>query len=265
MTYGLIGYPITHSFSKPYFTDKFAEMGLGSTHSYHNFPVEDFQGFDQLKAAYPDLKGLNVTIPHKQNVLPFLDRVDPAAARIGAVNCIRIEADGTTTGYNTDYMGFQTDLLDHLREANWTQQAFGLPTNEDLLEIFLEETSALVLGTGGASLAVHEALNELGVTTLAVSRTAGKDRITYADLSPSLIADHHLIINTTPLGMAPKEHTFPDIPYAALSAAHFCYDLVYNPATTLFLSKSAAAGASTGNGIRMLHRQAEAGWEIWGA
>jgi shikimate dehydrogenase len=264
MTYGLIGYPITHSFSKPYFTDKFAEIGLAETHRYHNFPIEEFKGFDSLKETYPDLKGLNVTIPHKQNVLPFLDRIDPAAARIGAVNCIRIEADGTTTGYNTDYMGFQTDLLDHLREANWTQQAFGLPTNEDLLEIFLEETSALVLGTGGAALAVHEALRELGVTTLAVSRTAGKDRVTYADLTPSLIADHHLIINTTPLGMAPKDHTFPDIPYGDLSPAHFCYDLVYNPAETLFLNKAAAAGASTGNGIRMLHRQAEAGWQIWG-
>ncbi|MFT5999016.1 MAG: shikimate dehydrogenase [Neolewinella sp.] len=264
MTYGLIGYPITHSFSQPYFTDKFAKMGLADTHQYLNFAVEHFQGFKDLKATHPDLKGLNVTIPHKQNVLPFLDRIDPAAKRIGAVNCIRIEADGTTTGYNTDYLGFQTDLMDHLRESNWTQQAFGLPTNDDLLEVFLEETSALVLGTGGASLAVHEALKELGITTQAVSRSPGKNRITYADLSPHLIADHHLIINTTPLGMAPKEDTFPDIPYAALSPAHFCYDLVYNPAETLFLAKARAAGAGTGNGIRMLHRQAEAGWKIWG-
>jgi shikimate 5-dehydrogenase len=104
MTYGLIGYPITHSFSQPYFTDKFAKMGLADTHRYFDFPMENFQGFDKLKATYPDLKGLNVTIPHKQNVLPFLDRIDPAAKRIGAVNCIRIEADGTTTGYNTDYV-----------------------------------------------------------------------------------------------------------------------------------------------------------------
>lgn len=263
MTYGLIGYPITHSFSQPYFTDKFAKMGLAKTHQYSNFPIEHFQGFDDLKAKHPDLKGLNVTIPHKQNVLPFLDQIDPAAKRIGAVNCIRVEADGTTSGYNTDYIAFQTDLLDHLRESNWTQQAFGLPTNDDLLEVFLEETSALVLGTGGASLAVHEALQELGVTTLAVSRTAGKDRITYGDLSPHLIADYHLVINTTPLGMAPKDNTFPDIPYEALSPAHFCYDLVYNPAETLFLAKSRAAGAGGGNGIRMLHRQAEAGWDIW--
>lgn len=263
MTYGLIGYPITHSFSQPYFTDKFAKMGLAATHQYFDFPMEHFQGFEGLKEKYPDLKGLNVTIPHKQNVLPFLDRIDPAAKRIGAVNCIRVEADGTTFGYNTDYIAFQTDLLDHLREHNWTQQAFGLPTNDDLLEVFLEETSALVLGTGGASLAVHEALQELGITTQAVSRTAGKDRITYADLNPRLIADYHLIINTTPLGMAPKDDTFPDIPYEAMSAAHFCYDLVYNPAETLFLAKARAAGAGGGNGIRMLHRQAEAGWKIW--
>lgn len=263
MTYGLIGYPLSHSFSQPYFTEKFAELGLSETHRYHNFAIEHFTGFDDLLARYPDMHGINVTIPHKQNVIPFLDRLDPAAKNIGAVNCIRVEADGTLTGFNTDYLGFQADLLDFLQEYDWTCQAFGLPTNEDLLETFLEETSALVLGTGGASLAVHEALRDLGVTTMAVSRTPGSDRLTYADLSPDVIADHHLIINTTPLGMAPNVDTFADIPYTALSPAHFCYDLVYNPNPTAFLAKAAANGAGTGNGLRMLHRQAEAGWEIW--
>lgn len=263
MTYGLIGYPLSHSFSKDYFTDKFDGMGLSETHRYVNFAIERFTGFKELRADHPDLKGLNVTIPHKQHVIPYLDRLDPAAKRIGAVNCIRVEADGSLTGFNTDYLGFQNDLLDFLREYDWTGQAFGLPTNDDLLEVFLEETNALVLGTGGASLAVHEALRELGVTTQAVSRSPGPDRLTYADLTPDVIADHHLIVNTTPLGMSPNVDTFPDLPYAALSPAHFCYDLVYNPDPTTFLKKAAAAGAGTGNGLRMLHRQAEAGWKIW--
>lgn len=263
MTYGLLGYPLSHSFSQGYFTNKFAKLGLADTHRYLNFAIEDFMGFEDLRTRLPDLKGINVTIPHKQNVIPYLDRLDPAAERIGAVNCIRVEKDGTLTGFNTDYLGFKTDLLDFLREYDWTDKAFGLPYSEDLLETFLEETNALVLGTGGASLAVHEALRELGVATQAVSRTAGKDRIVYADLSPALIQDHHLIVNTTPLGMSPNANTFPDLPYEALGPAHFCYDLVYNPNPTLFLQKAAAAGAGTGAGIRMLHLQAEAGWKIW--
>lgn len=263
MTYGLIGYPLSHSFSQGYFTDKFAQLGLSDTHRYLNFAIKDFNGFKDLRTAHPDLKGINVTIPHKQNVIPFLDRLDPAAKNIGAVNCIRVEANGTLTGYNTDYLGFQADLMDFLQEYDWTGKAFGLPTNEELLEIFLGETNALVLGTGGASLAVHQALRELGVTTMAVSRTPGPHRLTYADLTPDIIADHHLIVNTTPLGMAPNIDTFPNLPFAALSTAHFCYDLVYNPDPTTFLIKAAANGAGTGNGLRMLHRQAEAGWSIW--
>lgn len=264
MTYGLLGFPLSHSFSQGYFTEKFAEMGLSDTHQYLNFALENFEGFEQFFAKHPNLKGINVTIPHKQNVIPYLDRLDPAAEHIGAVNCIRVEADGSLTGYNTDYLGFQTDLLLFLKEYNWTEHAYGLPHSDDLLETFLEETSALVLGTGGASLAVHEALRELGVTTQAVSRTAGKDRITYDDLSPAMINDYHIIVNTTPLGMSPNTNACADLPYAALGPAHFCYDLVYNPNPTLFLQKAAAAGAGTGAGIRMLHLQAEAGWRIWG-
>jgi shikimate dehydrogenase len=263
MTYGLIGFPLTHSFSKGYFTDKFAELGLADSHRYLNFEIEDFQGFKELLAEHPGLRGLNVTIPHKVNVMPYLDRIDPAAKNIGAVNCIRVEADGTLSGFNTDYLGFQSDFLQCLRDYNWTEQAFGLPTNDDLLEVFVEETSALVLGTGGVSLAIHEALRELGVTTQAVSRSPGPDRLTYAEITPEIISDHHFIINATPLGMYPQEDTFPDLPYAALSPAHFCYDAVYNPNPTLFLKKAAAKGAGIGAGIRMLHLQAEAGWELW--
>lgn len=263
MTFGLIGYPLSHSFSRGYFTKKFAELGLSDSHEYLNFVMEDIAGFCDLRVQYPDLLGVNVTIPHKQGVIPLLDKLDPAAARIGAVNCIRFDQEGMSTGFNTDYLAFKEDFLDHLRQHNWTEQAFGLPTDDDLLDSFLEETSALILGTGGASLAVREALRSLGIKTTYVSRTPGENRFTYEALTPEIIADHLLIVNTTPLGMAPKVETFPQIPYEGLGKAHFCYDLVYNPAETAFLRKAREQGAGTGNGMGMLARQAEAGWEIW--
>ncbi|MBC6992825.1 shikimate dehydrogenase [Neolewinella lacunae] len=263
MTFGLLGYPLSHSFSRPYFTEKFARLGLSNTHQYLNFEMEDVAGFQELRTQYPDLRGCNVTIPHKQAIIPYLDALDPVAARIGAVNCIRFDAAGRSTGFNTDYFGFRDDLLHHLREWNWTERAFGLPTNDDLLNTFLEESSALVLGTGGASLAVHEALRELGMSTLGVSRTPGPGQISYEQITPDLLLDYHFIINTTPLGMAPKVDGCPALPYAALGPAHFCYDLVYNPAVTRFLEQSRNAGAAVANGQGMLERQAEAGWKIW--
>jgi len=263
MTFGLIGFPLTHSFSRGYFTEKFAELGLADSHQYLNFEMEDAVGFCDLREKYPDLRGCNVTIPHKESIMQYLDEIDPTAARIGAVNCIRFDEQGRTIGFNTDYKGFQQDLLQQLREHDWTAKAFGLPTNDDLLETFLEETHALVLGTGGASLAVHEALRELGITTMAVSRTAGEDCLTYADISAEVMQEHHLVVNTTPLGMYPKVEGYPMLPYAAMGPAHYCYDLVYNPAETRFLRFAREAGAGTGNGTGMLLHQAEAGWEIW--
>lgn len=263
MTFGLIGYPLSHSFSRGYFTDKFTRLGLSDSHQYLNFEMETVDSFLTLRQQHPDLRGANVTIPHKQAIIPLLDELDPAAARIGAVNCIRFAADGRTTGFNTDYLGFREDFLHHLRQHDWTGQAFGLPTNDELLETFLAETNALILGTGGAALAVREALQSLGMTTLYVSRTAGEDRLTYADLTPEVMADHLIVINTTPLGMSPNTATCPDIPYAALGSAHFCYDIVYNPAETTFLRKARAQGAGSANGMGMLERQAEEGWAIW--
>lgn len=263
MTFGLIGFPLSHSFSKGYFTEKFAELGISHTHQYLNFEMESADGFCSLREKYPDLKGCNVTIPHKEAIIPLVDVIDPVAARIGAVNCIRFDESGRSTGFNTDYLGFKNDLVQQLIDQRWVERAFGLPHTDELLETFLADSSALVLGTGGASLAVHEALHELGLTSLAVSRSAGEGRISYAELTPAIINDHHLIINTTPLGMSPKVDTYPDLPYAAMGAAHFCYDLVYNPDETLFLHKARQAGAAGGNGLGMLHHQAEAGWEIW--
>ena len=263
MTFGLIGYPLSHSFSARYFTEKFAELGLADSHRYLNFPMEDISGFCELRDMYPDLRGVNVTIPHKQAVIPLLDELDPVAARIGAVNCIRFDDEGRTIGFNTDYIGFREDLLDHLRRAAWTERAFGLPHSKDLLLTFLESSAALILGTGGASLAVREALRDLGLETTYVSRTPGPNRLTYAELTGAHLQDHLLVVNTTPLGMAPNVHTHADLPYSSFSRAHFAYDLVYNPAESEFLRRAREAGAATGNGMGMLARQAEAGWEIW--
>lgn len=265
MTYGLLGYPLTHSFSRPYFTEKFEQLGLSASHRYLNFQLEEAAGFQDLKKQYPDLHGVNVTIPHKKAVMQYLDELDPAAERIGAVNCIRFDAAGRSKGFNTDYLGFREDFLDHLRRHNWVDQAFGMVQTEDLLETFLESSSALILGTGGASLAVREALEELGLETLFVSRTAGEGRITYEDLNrrPELLTESLIVVNTTPLGMAPKVDGYPDLPYNAFTPAHFVYDLVYNPSETAFLRQAREAGAGTGNGLGMLERQAEAGWAIW--
>jgi shikimate dehydrogenase len=258
MTFGLIGYPLSHSFSRGYFTEKFRELGLSDTHQYLNFEMETVDGFLDLPKQYPDLRGCNVTIPHKQAIIPLLDELDPVAERIGAVNCIRFQ-NGRSKGYNTDYLGFRDDLLDKLREF---PNALGdSSTAEPGKKI--PGKRALVLGTGGASLAIHEALRSLGMKTLAVSRSPGEDRITYAELSPELLRDHLVIVNTTPLGMSPNVNTYPDIPYEALSTEHFCYDAIYNPAETLFLKKARVRGAGTANGLGMLHGQAEAGWKIW--
>ncbi|MEL7162817.1 MAG: shikimate dehydrogenase [Bacteroidota bacterium] len=252
MTFGLIGYPLSHSFSQGYFTNKFAQLGLADTHRYRNFAIEDFRGFGEIMAEYPDIRGLNVTIPHKRNVIPYLDELDPVAERIGAVNCITVDEAGKMKGFNTDYLGFRDDFLSELTHH---QSALTKET--------LAGQQALVLGTGGASLAVHEGLRSLGIITQAVSRRAGTGQITYGDVTPELLHAHLIVINTTPLGMSPKVEGFPDLPYADLSQEHFCYDLVYNPAETAFLRKARAAGASGANGMGMLERQAEAGWKIW--
>ncbi|MTB51099.1 shikimate dehydrogenase [Lewinella sp. W8] len=258
MTFGLIGYPLTYSFSRSYFTEKFRELGLSDTHRYLNFEMETVDGFLDLPGQYPDLRGCNVTIPHKQSIIPLLDELDPAAERIGAVNCILFE-DGRSKGFNTDYLGFRDDLLEKLDNS---PQILGGTFNLGP-KAMLSEQRALVLGTGGASLAIHEALRSLGMETLAVSRTEGDDRVTYADLTPELVKSHLVIVNTTPLGMSPRIDTCPDIPYEEITAEHFCYDVVYNPAETLFLKKAKAQGAGIANGMGMLHGQAEAGWAIW--
>jgi shikimate dehydrogenase len=249
--FGLIGYPLGHSFSKRYFTEKFVREGITDA-VYELFPLADIADLPGMLASQPHLRGLNVTIPYKEQVLPFLTELDPAARRIGAVNVIRIGADGSRTGYNSDYFGFrdtlETFLGNSLKNA---QNANGL--------------QALVLGTGGASKAVKVALEDMGIGYVSVSRQAGGGVVSYADVTPEMLGTHRLrlIINTTPLGMYPNVNDCPPLPYEALTSDHFLYDLVYNPEQTVFLERGAAQGAKTFGGLPMLHGQAEKSWEIW--
>lgn len=240
--YGLIGYPLSHSFSEKYFTEKFAREHIDH-HVYSLYPLEKIEDLPALLAREADLKGLNVTIPYKEKVLPFLDRIDPAAAAVGAVNTVKI-TDGRLTGYNTDAYGFEHSLL-------------------DLLDQKTNTLNALVLGTGGAAKAVAYVLKKLQIGCKYVSRTRKKDCLTYSEINRETLANHRLLVNTTPLGMSPNSQTFPDLPYRFLSREHFLYDLVYNPEQTAFLKKGKDKGAKTKNGLEMLYLQAEKSWEIW--
>lgn len=242
--YGLIGFPLTHSFSKHYFTEKFERLHLAETHQYELFELPNFRDFPALMAQYPDLRGLNVTIPHKQTIQQFLDSIDPAAERIGAVNVIKV-TQGKLIGYNSDHYGFKKSLEETL-----------------LTSSHQKPNGALVLGNGGAAQAVKVALADMGIAYRTVSRTPSETSISYQEAA-ELIQSHKLIVNTTPLGTFPETHTCPDIPYDQLTSAHILYDLVYNPAETLFLKHGLAKGATVANGYRMLVLQAERSWEIW--
>jgi len=239
--YGLIGYPLSHSFSKSYFTEKFEQAGITDSY-YELFPLESIEQFPSVLKQYPNLRGINVTIPYKEAVIPFLDELDEGARAIGAVNCIKVEQ-GRLYGYNTDAYGFEQSLLEFLKTNN------------------AQPEQALVLGTGGAAKAVVFVLQQLHLPFQWVSRDADKGDLTYEAISS--LEEYPLIINTTPLGMAPRIDTFPDIPYHCLSGRHLLYDLVYNPLETQFLQKGAAQGAATQNGLPMLYYQAEKAWSIW--
>lgn len=239
--FGLIGKKLGHSFSKKYFTAKFEHEGIQDA-SYELYELASIDQFPELLRSNPELIGVNVTVPYKEAVIPYLDALDSAAARIGAVNTIRVKA-GRTEGFNTDYIGFRDTLLTFY------------PVEK--------QSKALVLGTGGASKAVCTALTDLGIPFQQVSRHAGSGCITYQDITATLLQPCNLIINTTPLGMHPDVNSFPAIPYEALTPQHYLYDLVYNPEITSFMEKGKASGAKVINGLGMLHGQAEAAWEIW--
>ncbi len=239
--YGLIGYPLVHSFSKGYFQGKFAEWGRGDC-VYENFSLSDIQDFPALLDAHRDLCGLNVTIPHKETVMPMLNAIDPVAAEVGAVNCIRI-ADGITTGFNTDVFGFEMSIKPFLEN---------------------QYERALILGTGGASKAVAYVLRKWGIPFHFVSRTPqGDQELGYDVLKPEVMHHFPLIINTTPLGTYPDIDACPYLPYEGLTEKHFLYDLIYNPEETTFLRLGRLSGAKTMNGYAMLIKQAERSWEIW--
>ncbi|WP_461129426.1 shikimate dehydrogenase family protein [Spirosoma aerophilum] len=242
--YGLIGFPLTHSFSQRYFTEKFARENIPNSR-YDLFEMPDITALSDL-LALPDLRGLNVTIPHKQAVLPYLDRLDPSAEKIGAVNVIKLEADGTITGYNSDYFGFKQSLLDWLLQLDRSYTGM----------------QALVLGTGGASKAVTVALADVGIAYMHVSRTKTESTLSYDEL-PIHLGKYELIINGSPVGTYPDINQAPDLPYDQLTERHLLYDLVYNPADTKFMKLGRQYGAKTHNGLRMLELQAEKAWEIW--
>ncbi|GAB3926692.1 shikimate dehydrogenase family protein [Larkinella terrae] len=245
--YGLIGYPLTHSFSQKYFTEKFEKEGIPDSR-YDLFELPDPTAFPQLIASIPDLVGLNVTIPHKQAIIPYLDELDPASAgRIGAVNTIRILPDGRKIGYNTDYYGFRLSL------EEWFNS----------LEIVPETIQALVLGNGGAAKAVTTALTDLHIRYRLISRQQSADALAYEAISPEILEEYRLIVNTSPVGTYPNTEASPAIPYGMLTHRHLLYDLVYNPAETRFLQQGREHGATTHNGLPMLHLQAEKAWEIW--
>lgn len=246
---GLIGYPLSHSFSKKYFSKKFKEEGIEGF-EYELYPIASIEEFPQLLERHPDLVGLNVTIPYKEQVIPYLDAIHVEARDIGAVNTIKI-SDGKLTGFNSDVYGFEESLKKLLTNSE--------KGDENKLPV----SQGLVLGTGGAAKAVLYILQKLNIHPLVISRTKGKGDLTYQDIDKKLIENSKLIINTTPLGMSPKTETFPQIPYEYLTSKHFLYDLVYNPEKTLFLKKGADKNAKTINGQKMLVLQAEKSWEIW--
>ena len=237
--FGLIGKKLGHSFSQRYFTEKFRREGL--PHHYDLFEFPEISGVANLLRR-DDIRGLNVTIPYKEKVIPYLDGLDETASRIGAVNVIRFSGE-KRIGYNSDYAGFRRSL------ESWLGDSF--------------RGKALVLGTGGASKAVKTALLDMDIEHRLVSRQPEGDQLRYDQITPELMAEYLLIINTTPLGMFPDVNLKPAIPYNAVSGQHFLYDLVYNPEDTAFMKYGRAGGAKVKNGLEMLYLQAERAWEIW--
>lgn len=238
--FGLVGQTLKHSFSKKYFEEKFTKEGISDC-CYENFELQSIGAFPKLIEDTPDLKGLNVTIPYKEEVLPFLQSKNEIVEEIGACNCIKI-VNGELQGYNTDAIAFKNSLKKNLKPYH---------------------KCALVLGTGGASKAVQYALKQLNIDFLLVSRRKQQNQLGYEDVGEDTIKAHLIIINTTPLGMYPNTNQDPPIPYNALTSHHLLYDLIYNPAKTKFLQHGEAKGAQIINGYEMLLAQAEESWRIW--
>ena len=242
--YGLIGYPLGHSFSISYFNQRFQDEGIDAV--YENFEIPSIEALDEVIGANPELKGLNVTIPYKEKVIPYLDSITPEARAIGAVNVIKVTHEGRNTklkGYNSDVIGF-TKSIEPMLEKKWHKKA-------------------LILGTGGASKAINLGLRHLGLETVFVSRYERPDTIQYDKITPDVVKEYNVIVNCTPLGMYPKTEECPQLPYEAMDSHTILYDLIYNPDETLFMKRGAQYGAQTKNGLEMLLLQAFASWEFW--
>lgn len=241
-TFGLIGYPLGHSFSQKYFSQKFLDEDITDCR-FELYPIESIEAFPLLVQATPDLKGLAVTIPYKEQVMPYIDVIDSVAGETGAVNCIKIQH-GTLTGYNTDIIGFEKSFTPLLQSHH---------------------QKALVLGTGGAAKAVQYVLKKMQMPFLTASRNNHQvhNLIQYDSIDAALLNEYNVIINCTPLGMTPNENSFPSLPYECLNETHYLYDLVYKPAETKFLHQGKLRGAITKNGYDMLILQAEENWRIW--
>ena len=233
--FGIIGYPLLHSFSAKYFNEKFATEKIDAEYSLYPIGMEDLRL--KIEGLFNRLDGMNVTMPYKQTIIPYLDRLDETAEAVGAVNVIH-----KRIGYNTDCIGFMESIRPLLRE---------------------NDQKALVLGTGGASKAVCYGMNKLGISPTLVSRTPKDGMLGYRELTKDVMTAYTVIVNCTPLGMTPEENTYPDIPYEWISAQHLLFDCVYNPEETLFLQKGKAQGARIKNGMEMLFGQAKAAWKIW--
>ncbi|MEN7549653.1 shikimate dehydrogenase [Rapidithrix thailandica] len=242
--YGLIGYPLTHSFSKKYFSDKFEKEGITGS-IYNLFEIPAIERLPEIIRNTSGLKGLNVTIPYKQDVIPFLTSLDSSAQKVGAVNVIKVRSNGDLIGFNSDYYGFYKSL-ENLLAGQKVQKA-------------------LILGTGGAAKAVKAVLDDLQIQALFVSRNPGErsDCIAYEQVDQGLLNEYKLIINTTPLGTYPNIDACPELPYDLLDGTHYVHDLVYNPSTTLLMKKAEQQGSKVKNGYEMLVLQAEKSWEIW--
>ena len=241
--YGLIGYPLGHSFSNVYFNQKFTDEKIDAI--YEKFEIPTIDLLPEVIDSNPNLRGLNVTIPYKQKVLPFLYAISPEARAIGAVNVIKVTRDGTKIslkGYNSDVIGFTKSIEPMLDKTH---------------------TKALILGTGGASKAVDYGLKSLGLETIFVSRFQRPGTIQYEDITPNVIKEYNVIVNCTPCGMYPNTEECPNLPYQAMDNHTILYDVIYNPDTTLFMKKGAEHGANTKNGLEMLLLQAFASWEFW--
>tara|TARA_B100000287_G_scaffold5314_1_gene5199 strand:+ start:3064 stop:3798 length:735 start_codon:yes stop_codon:yes gene_type:complete len=239
--FGLIGFPLEHSFSKSYFEKKFIKLQIEDV-NYENYELDNINHLHNLIEKEPGINGLNVTIPHKENIIKFLHEVDDEVKKIGSVNVIKFQ-NGKLKGFNTDHLGFKESLLKWIPNRNF---------------------SALILGSGGSSNAIRYCLKKLKIPFKIVSRNSGESKITYNELRKSrALSDYNLIINSTPLGMYPHIQTFPDLDYELLTDKHYVFDLVYNPRETKLLSISKNKGAKTKNGYEMLAIQADLSWEIW--